>query len=342
MIVDKAGEKMETNKEFNICAKKTSPNIALVVLLSKKGGFVSGEEISEKLGITRSGVWKQVNILREMGYSITSSTKLGYRIDKSPDLLIPEEIWLKTNLSFLGNTIYYFTVLDSTNEYAKKVASEGAPHGALVVSEEQLKGRGRMGRKWISPKDGGLWFSSVLRPDFAPYEAPKLTILSAVAVAEAIRSETGLAAVIKWPNDVLIGGKKVCGILTELSSEIDVINHIIVGIGLNVNNVIPKELAPGAVSLKQIKKEHIDRVGLFAALLKSFETYYETAMNDGFFTIFQKWRSLCCNLGKRVKVMGRSGSFCGTALDINDYGALLVETEGKKVVEVLSGDVSLR
>jgi BirA family biotin operon repressor/biotin-[acetyl-CoA-carboxylase] ligase len=333
---------MKGQKNITVCSRKASPNKLLMILLAKKGSFVSGEDISEELGITRSGVWKQVNSLRELGYNIESSTRLGYRIDKSPDLLMPEEIWSTTHLSFIGGTIYYSTTLDSTNEQAKRLAGEGAPHGTLILAEEQQKGRGRMGRDWISPKSGGIWLSIILRPNMAPYEAPKLTILSAVAVAEAIRKKTGLAAQIKWPNDILINGKKVCGILTELNTEIDVINHVVIGVGINVNNLaFPKDLKQKAASLKQIKSEHIDRTIILAGFLESFETLYQTAMNDGFEGIFQKWRSLCCNLGKHVNIIGRAESFNGIALDINNDGALLVRTQDGKVVQVISGDVSL-
>ncbi len=334
---------MKGQKNITVCSKKDSPNKLLMILLAKKGNFVSGEDISEELGITRSGVWKQVKSLRELGYNIKSSTRLGYRIDKSPDLLLPEEIWAAGNLSFLGNTIYYSTTIDSTNEQSKRLAGEGAPHGTLVLAEEQRKGKGRIGRSWISPKSGGIWLSIILRPDMAPYEAPKLTILSAVAVAEAIRKKTGLAALIKWPNDILINGKKVCGILTEMNSEIDVINHVIIGVGINVNNhSFPDDLKQKAASLRQIKGENIDRIDILAGFLENFEILYQTAVNYGFEGIFQKWRSLCCNLGKHVNIIGRTESFSGVALDINNDGALLVRTEDEKIVQVISGDISLR
>jgi BirA family biotin operon repressor/biotin-[acetyl-CoA-carboxylase] ligase len=334
---------MKGEKDITICSEKASPNNILMILLAKKGDFVSGEDISVKLGITRSGVWKHINNLRELGYDIKSSTRLGYRIDKSPDMLIPEEIWSTTHLSFIGGTTYYFTTLDSTNEQAKRLAGRGSPHGTIVLAEEQQKGRGRMGRSWISPKWGGIFLSIILRPDMAPYEAPKLTIMTAVAVAEAIRNRTGLAALIKWPNDILIDEKKVCGILTEMNTEIDVINHVVIGVGINVNNLaFPKDLKQKAASLKQMKNEHINRIDILAGFLESFETLYQTAMNDGFEGIFQKWRSLCCNLGKHVNIIGRAESFSGIALDINNDGALLVRTEDGKVVKVLSGDVSLR
>lgn len=239
--------------DISLISDKIKPNKLLMLLLSKKGTFISGEELSKEYGVTRSAIWKQINVLRDMGYIIRSSPRLGYMIDKSPDLLIPEEIWSKNNLTVLGNKIYYYSVIGSTNEAAKKLAQEGTPHGTLLIAERQEKARGRMGRAWSSPH-GGIWLSIILRPNLAPQEAPKLTMMTAVAVTEAIIEKTGINARIKWPNDILIDGEKACGILTEMSAEMDAVNYVIVGIGINVNNEdFPSELKNKSICLKQKK-----------------------------------------------------------------------------------------
>ncbi|MFY9217381.1 MAG: biotin--[acetyl-CoA-carboxylase] ligase [Tepidanaerobacteraceae bacterium] len=321
---------------------KSEANQLLMLLLKNKGAYLSGEDISKRFGITRSAVWKQVNILRDMGYKIKSSPRLGYHLEESPDLLLPEEIWAMSELEVLGSRIYYRSVTESTNNDAKRLAQEGVPDGTLIVAERQQGGRGRMGRMWDSP-EGGIWLSVILRPALAPAEAPKLTIMSAVAVAEAIIQLTGISANIKWPNDILIDGKKVCGILTEMSAEMDLINHVIIGIGINVNNDnFPDELKDKSISLKQVKGDKINRVKLLASLLEKLEAYYVKAEREGFDEIFDRWRALCVNLDKRVRIIGKNESFEGTAMDIDSSGALLIKTLNGGVVKVLSGDVSIR
>ncbi|NLZ54736.1 MAG: biotin--[acetyl-CoA-carboxylase] ligase [Thermoanaerobacteraceae bacterium] len=330
------------SKDISLSIDKPEANQLLMSLLKNKGTYLSGEEISKKFGITRSAVWKQVNILRDMGYTIKSSPRRGYCLKESPDLLLPEEIWAMSKLKILGNRICYRSVTESTNDDAKKLAQEGAPSGTLVIAERQQGGRGRMGRAWNSPA-GGLWLSIVLRPELSPVDAPKLTIMSAVAVAEAIIQATGICAKIKWPNDILVNEKKVCGILTEISAEMDIINHVIIGIGINVNNNnFPDELKDKSRSLKQIKREEVDRIKVLTILLERLEHYYVKAENEGFQEVFERWRDLCMNLGKKVKIIGKSESFEGTAMDIDTSGALLVKSLSGKILRVVSGDISLR
>ncbi|WP_422443555.1 biotin--[acetyl-CoA-carboxylase] ligase [Thermoanaerobacterium sp. DL9XJH110] len=334
---------MGNREKLSLVADMSNPDKLLMLLLSKKGEYISGEEISERFGVTRTAIWKHINLLRQMGYKIESSTRLGYRLVRSPDLLLPEEVWARVKLSFLGRRIYYFTTVGSTNDEARKLALEGAVHGTLLLAEEQVGGKGRMGRAWVSPRGAGIWLSMILRPDLVPYEAPKLTMLTAVAVAETIKGGTGLDAAIKWPNDVMINGKKVCGILTEISAEMDAVNYVVIGIGINVNNDdFPGELKDRATSLKLEKKEAASRIEVLTGFLESFENYYFTAMNQGFKNIFEKWRSLCCNLARPVKIIRKNDSFDGIALDIDDEGALMVKRNDGEIVRVLSGDVSLR
>jgi len=322
--------------------EKSEANQLLMLLLKNKGSCLSGEYISKKFRITRSAIWKQVNILREMGYKINSSPRLGYCLEESPDLILPEEIWTMSNSKILGSKIFYCLVTDSTNNDAKRLAQEDMPNGTLVIAERQQGGRGRMGRRWNSP-EGGIWLSVILRPELSPTDAPKLTIMAAVAVAESIFQSTGIQTNIKWPNDILVDGKKICGILTEISAELDIINYVIIGIGINVNNdKFPDELKDKSISLKQIKGEKVNRVKVLASLLERLESYYFKAERDGFEEILERWRALCINLGKQVKIIGKNESFEGIALDIDSSGALLVKKTNGTIVRILSGEVSLR
>lgn len=342
-FIEGAEKILSFKKDLKIIRDKSNPDLLLTLLLKNKGNYISGEQISEKFGVSRSAIWKQVNHLRNIGYEVESSTRLGYRIRKSPDLMLPEEIWLNAKLSFIGHKIYYFSTIDSTNDEAKKLAQERAPHGTVVIAEEQTGGKGRMGRVWMSPPQKGIWVSIILRPSILPTEAPKLTMLTAVAVAEAIRNEAGIPATIKWPNDILIEDKKVCGILTEMSAEMDDVNYVIIGAGINVNNdEFSDEIKEKAISLKIAKGESVERIKILAGFLESLEHHYEVAMNHGFSPIFEKWKKLCCNLKKPVEVITKKGSFAGIAVDIDEQGALLVKKEDGKLERVLSGDVSLK
>lgn len=339
-LIMKGVENMSENISYT--ADKSKPNELLMLLLLKNNTYLSGEEISKSFGVSRTAIWKQINALRDMGYNIKSSPRLGYQLEESPDRLFPEEIWSRKDLSFIGNRIYYISKTGSTNEDAKKLAQQGAPHGTLVLAEKQEKGKGRLKRPWISPQ-GGIWLSIILRPDLSPEQAPKLTMLSAVAVADVIREGIDLEAFIKWPNDILIEGKKVCGILTEMSAEIDMVNYVIIGIGINVNNTaFPQELENKSTSLKLSKGEIIPRADFLAAVLEKFEYYYKVFEARGFEEVLKKWRLLCGNLGKPVRIFGRNDSFEGVALDIDEDGALLVKKDDGSVIRVLSGDVSLR
>ena len=298
--------------------------------------------MSKEVGVTRAAIWKQINHLKSLGYAIDSTPRMGYRLMASPDLLLPEEIWSRYDSKTFGQRIYYFTRVDSTNVTSKKLAQEGAPHGTLVIAEEQDIGKGRLGRSWSSPR-GGLWLSMILRPKLPPQDAPKLTLLTAVAVAETLRALENMQVSIKWPNDILLRGKKVCGILTELSAEMDAINYVVIGIGLNINNSdFSEELREGATSVSIEKGDYFDRLHILTELLKSFESTYIMAENHGFDEILNRWRALCGNLGQWVKVIGRTESFEGIAIDIDNTGALLVEKDDGCVERILSGDVSLR
>lgn len=315
----------------------------LQILLDQEGRYVSGEEISSKLAVSRTAIWKHINILKENGYIIESSPRQGYRLVEKPDIIVPEELKILLPDAALGQEFYYFREVSSTNDLAKKMASEGAPEGSVVVAEQQLKGRGRMGRPWASPPGSGLWFSLILRPEIPPYHAPRLIFVIAVAVCRAIRQISGLQAAIKWPNDILFKGKKLCGILTEMSAEIDQLNYIVAGIGVNVKSVeYPPELADTAISLEEGGSRPFRRVNLLVCILQELEIEYGSFLTDGIEAVLERWRELNCTLGYEVTVSSKEETYSGTALDLNEDGCLLVKTEQGEVRIVMVGDVSLR
>lgn len=306
--------------------------------------YISGEEIAERLGVSRTAVWKHIKELRRAGYDIVSQSRSGYALRGTPDVLTPAELAPLMGQSLFGTNILYHEETRSTNEDAKAAADAGAPDGTLVVTEFQGTGHGRLARGWFCPKGEGVLFSVILRPtSFLPQEAPKCTLLAAVAVARAIRS-LGLDVGIKWPNDILADGRKLVGILTEMSAEMERIHYIVIGIGINVN-ITADEFTPDiqdtATSLAILAGHTIDRRQLLAAILREMETLYRAVQNEGFAPVFAAWRELSVTLGQDVRVLGVGESFEGRAADIDETGALLVDTsEGRR--RVLAGDVSIR
>lgn len=320
---------------------------ARILALLRKAGkeYLSGEEIAGRLGVSRTAVWKHIKELREAGYEIKSRSRSGYTLEEVPDCLLPGEIKNGLKTQFIGKDIVFFEEVDSTNWIAKQLAAQGAAAGTVVVAETQGKGRGRLERPFFSPKGKGIWFSVVLRPHILPQEAPKCTLLAAVAVATAMK-RFGLRAEIKWPNDIMHEGRKVTGILTEMSAEIDRINYIVIGTGINVNieeEEFPEELRDKATSLAVMKGEPLSRVAFFQAVLEAFDELCLLLEAKGFSPIVARWREYAVTLGQDVHVIGVMGkdSFDGRAVDIDEEGALLVET-ACGVRRVLAGDVSIR
>jgi len=319
----------------------------LALLRRKAGGFVSGEDICHELGISRTAVWKHIQSLREEGYIIDAHFRLGYRFRKAPDILLPEELLPRLRTKVLGQSIHYFPSIGSTNDEAKRLAAAGCPEGTVVIAEVQEAGRGRLSRGWFSPPGKGITMSVVLRPAIPPREAPRCTLAAAVAVHRAISQFAGVACGIKWPNDILDkqSGRKLVGILTEMSAEIDAVNYIVVGIGINVNSTqedFPPEIAGIAASLAMISGQPFCRPELVAALLDELEQAYFKITNDRFAEILAAWREASLTLGAEVAVFEPGGSgFTGMARDIDAEGALLVETpQGMR--RVVAGDVTLR
>ena len=305
--------------------------------------FTSGESIAEKLHVSRTAVWKHIRTLRNSGYNIQSSERLGYKLNNTPDLLLPEIIQHGLNAKIIGSEIVHKNSLDSTNRYAKKLADTGAVEGVVVVAEEQTGGKGRLERKFFSPKEKGIWFSLILRPRCLPKDAPKFTLMAAVAVAQAM-ARFNLHAEIKWPNDILYDGRKLVGILTELSAEISRVNYIIIGVGINVNinrADFPAELREIAASLSEMNGgENLSRSDLFRAVLEEFDKLYTAS---DFSEIFTLWKKYSVTLGREINVISaESGeSFSGVAVDIDSDGALIVDV-GNERRTVYAGDVSIR
>lgn len=316
----------------------------LTMLRRQPNTYISGEEISRALSVSRTAIWKHIQSLRQDGYEIDSHPKLGYALRRTPDRLLPEEIRWELTTKVLGREIHYFPEIDSTNNEAKKLAAAGCPEGTIVVADAQQQGRGRLSRGWFSPPCGGIWLSVVLRPPFAPREAPKCTLMAAVAVAKALREVTGLAVGIKWPNDIMYRGRKMVGILTELSAEIDAINFVVLGMGINVNipaQAFPPELAEVATSPAAELGHPVPRLRLLRQVLAELEENYRLVRQQGFDPVLTMWRQLSCTLGRQVDCFAPDRTFSGVAVDIDADGALIVQGDGF-IERVVAGDVSVR
>lgn len=316
----------------------------ILELLRRQEGFLSGEDIGRELSITRAAVWKGIKKLREEGYEIEAVTNRGYRLTNPETMYNKRELEQGLKTKTMGQSIYFYEETDTTNNRARELALEGAPEGTLVVAEKQTAGRGRRGKVWESPLGTGIWMSLVLRPQIMPAEASVLTLLCGLATAEAIEAETGLSAGIKWPNDILINGKKAVGILTEMDCEMSEVHFVIPGIGINVNTAsFPPEIADIATSLYLECGKTVSRRRLVHKVLERLEEHYETFLRTGSFTaMLEDYRKHCITLGKEVRVLGRE-PFFAEALDITPEGELLVRRadNGKEEV-VFSGEVSIR
>ena len=317
------------------------------MLKDATGKFVSGEEIAEKLNVTRTSIWKNIQALKKFGYDIESRGKLGYKLNRIADLLLPAAIQsgLDTKIIAAGSRMVYKDSVDSTNKLAKQLANEGAEDGTVVVAEEQTGGKGRLERNFFSPHGKSILFSVILRPHCLPKDAPKFTLMAAVTVANAMQ-RFNLPAQIKWPNDIMFDGRKVVGILTELSAQIEKVNYIVVGIGINAN-IAPEEFPPEikkiAASLAEINGGEISRVDFFRAVLEECDKLYCVVNEEGFAKIFEQWRRYNITLGREVKVIAADTGeeFFGVAEDIDEDGALIVRT-AKSRQTLYAGDVSIR
>jgi BirA family biotin operon repressor/biotin-[acetyl-CoA-carboxylase] ligase len=306
---------------------------------------VSGAALAEQLKISRAAVWARIEELRRAGYEIEAGPHFGYRLVSSPDAVHADDLFARLGKTkVIGRDIRVFEETTSTNDVIEKLARDGVKEGAVVFAESQTKGRGRLGRKWISPARKGLWFSILLRPDMRPQETTQLTVASATALRRAVQLETGLKTEIKWPNDILAGGKKVAGILTELSAELDKVRHVILGIGIDVNldaGEFPAELKKIATSLKIESGRIIDRARLATAILRELDEDYSRICSGRFAAVANEWEENCATIGKNVTVQIGERKIRGRAESLDDDGALLLRTEHGHLERITGGDVTL-
>lgn len=306
--------------------------------------YLSGQHLADLIGCSRTAVWKHIEELRKEGFELEAVKRKGYRILKTPERITADEVRLGLKTNFIGKNIHYEETVDSTQKIAHQLASEGVPEGTVILAEEQLSGRGRMDRKWHSPKYTGIWMSLILRPNILLTKAPQLTLLTAVSVIQAIEELTSLTPEIKWPNDILINGKKVTGILTELQAEADRIHSIIVGIGINVNQRLddfPEELHDKASSLLIETGEPVPRAELIRAIFTRFEKLYQLYLKEGFYPIKLLWESYAVSIGKPIKARTLMNTIEGKALGITDDGVLKVEDDMGVIHHVYSADIEL-
>lgn len=320
-------------------------NEILKLLKKNNEDFLSGQYISDNLGVTRSAIWKHMKLLKEEGYEIEAVSNKGYRLVSSPDLLTLEEIEPYLTSSVIGRKIIHFDTIGSTNIEAKKNSDEEDAHGTVVISEEQVSGRGRLGRQWVSPKYKGIWMSIILKPDLSPMDAVKLTQIAAAAVALA-SAELGIKALVKWPNDIVVNHKKVCGILTEMNAELTKIHYVIVGIGINVNiddQDFPEDIKSIATSLKIESKNEVNRQKLTGKILSQFEILYNKFIKENDIEASVKiCREYSALLGKEILVISREGNIPAKALDIDEAGRLIVQYDDGTIEKLISGEVSIR
>ncbi len=321
---------------------QNSEELVLAFLAEAGDEFVSGEAISDKLGLTRTAVWKHVEALRSHGYRIDAVPARGYRLVGVPDRLTPLELRPLLNTHDLGQTLHWYEELGSTSDRAKELADEGADPGTVVVAETQTAGRGRRGRVWASPPRRNLYFSVILRPELPPARAPELTLVASVALCDALR-QAGVQAGIKWPNDLLVSGRKIAGILTELAAEPDRVHWVVVGAGVNVNaraEDFPEELRAAATSVLLERGQAAPRALFAAACFTALEEWLDRHAEDGFGPVRDAWRERSVTLGREVIVEADGREIAGNAEDIDESGALLVRSRAG-VERILSGDVTL-
>ncbi|MCL0101129.1 biotin--[acetyl-CoA-carboxylase] ligase [Peptococcaceae bacterium] len=317
----------------------------LDILKRHYGEWVSGERICKDLNISRTAVWKKINALKEEGYEIETKHHMGYRLVRIPDLLLPYEIKSSLDTKYIGREVVYYDSIDSTNDAAKEMAERRREHGTVVVTEKQTRGKGRMGRRWVSKACKDVLFSVILYPKIGLAQIAQISMLAVVAVAEALERNFGVKSGIKWPNDLLIDAKKVCGVLLEISAEADCVRYVVLGIGINVNSDEsdwPNEIIDRTTSLKLVMGENVSRVKVIRAVLEELELWYEKWRALGFEPILRKWRTWCVSQKCYATVKTLEGEYNGWIEGVNDEGALILRLDDGTKKVFLSADVSLR
>jgi len=314
----------------------------LIHLLVKNATVVvPGPKIASEIGVTRSTVWMWIEKLRSLGVEIKGHPARGYQLVKIPDVLAPSLVRPELGENEIGHSVIHYFRTDSTNNVSLELAARGAPHGTVVVAEEQTAGRGRLGRSWYSEKSSGIYTSVILRPPLSPAAAPVLTLMAGVAAQRAIRATSGLAVDIRWPNDLLVNGKKVCGILTEMNAELDRLHAVVLGIGINVNHSeMPAELREIATSLRIESRRAWSRVHLFVALLNELEKHYRLLLEKGSTAIVERWAAASTFArDRRIRVLSSAGEFLATTAGLDPSGALRVRYEDGREESLVAGEI---
>lgn len=312
--------------------------------LKKDNRYISGQELSNIFGVTRTTIWKHIKELRQDGYTIESSSKKGYKLAGTPDLLDGRELVIPEG-QLIGHKVFHFKEIDSTNNYAKKIANEGCSHGTIVIAEKQTLGRGRVGREWKSHNSEGLWFSIILRPDLEPENVQIVTLAASVAVVEGILEAEGIVCGIKWPNDIIINNSKLGGILTELSAEPGHVNHVVVGIGININqdpSTFEDEIKNKATSLKIHMGKPVSRVKILGKIMTRFEEIYIIMLQGNTQEIIDRWNKYSVTLGKDVKITIKDLEYTGLAQSIALDGKLIVKCNDGVLREISAGEIQVR
>lgn len=312
--------------------------------LREAEGYVSGQELCERLKVSRTAVWKVMQQLQAEGYEIEAVRNRGYRLKESGDAYSQAELQSIMSSKWAGKNPLFFEKVDSTNNMVRTLAEQGAPEGTLVVAANQTAGKGRRGRSWSAPEGTSIAMSILLRPEFPPERASMLTLVMAMAIARGIREVTGLDAGIKWPNDIVADGKKLCGILTEMSTEMEYIRYVVIGIGINVSmKEFPEELKQKATSLELCLGRPVKRAPLIDACMRAFEEYYEKYLQTLDLSLLQEeYNRELVNVGREVTVLAPAGDYTGVSHGINREGELVVELAGGEIRNVVSGEVSVR
>lgn len=308
-------------------------------------GSVSGADLAQQLGMSRAAVWARIEELRKLGYEITANPHQGYRLLSTPDALHADDLLARLpDNQIVGRDIRVFEETSSTNDVTEKLARDGVKEGVVVFAESQKKGRGRLGRQWLSPARKGLWFSVLLRPDLRPQAATQLTVAAATALARAIRRQTSLTPEIKWPNDILLRGRKVAGILTELSAELDHVRYVVIGIGVDVNLTnadLPVDLRKTATSLRIESGQSVSRPELAATILRELDVDYARVHTGQFEGLADEWEEQCTTIGRTVTIRIGDRAQTGVAESLDSEGALLLRTQHGRLERIIGGDVTV-
>lgn len=315
----------------------------ILSILKCADGYVSGESLSKVLGITRSAVWKHITALREEGYKINSVTNKGYYLENMPDILSSEAVTAGLETTLIGGRVITMKTVDSTNEEIKRLARQGAEEGILVTSEEQTAGKGRFSRVWKSGNDGGLYFSFLLKPDLPPADISSITLAAGYAVCLAIREYTGIDARIKWPNDIIVGNKKLCGILTEMAAQSDRIDYVIPGIGINVNNhKFPEDIAEKATSIYLETGKETNRNDLLREVIKKLDETISRFFVSLSIDDIEDFKNICATMGRTVTVTRSGQEITGTACSITATGELVITAKDGNELIISSGEVTVQ